>query len=620
MRVARGILRLLPLLGALLAAAVAGDQPAVPGLVCADGVPGAPACTVTSATRKEAKAAFQRGMKLQKEKKLDEALTEFEHAALLVPTDVQYSTIKELVRQQLVFDYLQRGNKELADGRQVEALADFRSALKLDPANDFANQRLRDSLGTAAPQVRQAPRIVEDQPELRVHPNPQPQSFHFRGDSKMLLTQVASAYGVTATIDETVPNRRVRFDVENVPFETAMDLACKVTKSFYSPLDAKQVYVALESVENRRQYEHMGLRSFYLPEVVGSQTEFNDVVNSLRTLFEIRFLSPSVASGVIQVRAPQNLIEAATQYLEGLDQSRPEVLLDVHVFQVSNRLTRDFGLHIPSQFTLYNIPAAALLALGGQDLQSLINQLIAGGGINQANSQAISGLLAQLQGQQNSIFSQPLATFGNGLTLFGVSLGTLSATLQQNESAVRSLEHVTMRASQGHDSSFHLGSRYPVINASFSPIYNTPAIAQVISNNSYINPVPSYSYEDLGVNLKVKPIIHGDADVSMSVEMQVRSLTGDSFNGVPVISNREYKGSITLKNGEQAMVAGEISNTEQRSLNGIPGLGDVPGLNKIASSNSMENDQDELLIVITPQISRESIGPPPTEIWLSQNP
>ncbi len=91
------------------------------------------------------------------------------------------------------------------------------------------------------------------------------------------------------------------------------------------------------------------------------------------------------------------------------------------------------------------------------------------------------------------------------------------------------------------------------------------------------------------------------------------------MNGVPVISNREYKGSINLKNGEQAVVAGEISNTETRSLNGIPGLGAVPGLNKVMTSNSMENDQDELLVVITPHVMTSPRNGPDQEIWVTKN-
>jgi general secretion pathway protein D len=602
----------------LAVAAFATDQsPAATG--CADGVPGATACTISKQSRKEAKTAYERGLKFQRDKHLDEAFAEFEHASHLVPNDVQYLTLRELLRQQLVFNHVQTGNAALTAGKQVEALGEFRTAVSLDPGNTFAVQRLQDALGEWAPSVKQPAQIVEDQRELHVAPNPQLQTFHFRGDSRALLTQVAAAYGLSAVFDDSVISRRVHFDVENVDFETAMQLAVRVTNSFYSALDDKHLLIAADSTQNHAQYDRMGMRTFYLPDFSASGSDFNDIVNTLRTLFDLRFVGTQPQSGTIVVRGPQPIVEAATQFLQNIDGARPEVLLDVRVYQISNSLVRDFGLHLPNQFTLYNIPLGALAALGGQSIQSLINQLISGGGINQANSSAISSLISQLQGQQNSIFSQPLATFGGGLTFMGLSLDHLSLTLQQNESAVRSLEHLTVRASQGKDSNFLLGTRYPVINASFAPIYNSPAISQVLQNNTYINPVPSYSYEDLGVKVKAKPVIHANTDVSMEIEISIRALAGQSNNGVPIISNREYKGSINLKNGEPAVIASSINTTEMRTLSGIPGLGQVPGLNKVAASNTVENDEDELLVVITPQISREAqtLG---REVWLSRNP
>ena len=258
-----------------------------------------------------------------------------------------------------------------------------------------------------------------------------------------------------------------------------------------------------------------------------------------------------------------------------------------------------------------------MTALGGQNIQDLINQLISGGGINQANTTALSGLLAQLQSQQNSIFSQPLATFGGGLTFFGLSLDQLSATLSVNENSIKTLEHATLRASEGKDATFHVGSRFPILNASFAPIFNTPAIAQNIQNNTFQAAFPSFNYEDLGLNIKAKPNIHGNSDVSLQLELEIRALGGARLNGVPVISNRQYKGSITLKNGEPAVVAGTISRTEQRSLSGIPGLGQVPGLNKVMATNTREEDDDELLIVITPHVISRGEANPGSEIWMS---
>jgi len=274
-------------------------------------------------------------------------------------------------------------------------------------------------------------------------------------------------------------------------------------------------------------------------------------------------------------------------------------------------------LHIPNQFQLFNIPAGALAALGGQNIQTLINQLISSGGINQANSQAISALLAQLQGQQKSIFSQPLATFGGGLTLTGLSLGNGSAQLSLNESSVKTLEHATLRVAQGNEATFRAGTRFPILNASFAPIFNSPAISQVLQNNTFQAAFPSFNYEDIGLTVKAKPLVNRNSDVSLQLELQFRSLQGQSLNGVPVISNREYKGSITLMDAEPAVVAGSVSRTEQRSLSGIPGLGAVPGLNKAMVSNTKEVDEDELLVVITPRVISQR-DQNAAEVWMAK--
>jgi len=315
------------------------------------------------------------------------------------------------------------------------------------------------------------------------------------------------------------------------------------------------------------------------------------------------------------VRAPQNLLDAATQLLESLDTTRPQVMLDVKVYQISNTLTRNLGVHVPNQFNLFNIPAGALAALGGQNIQDLINQLIASGGINQANNTAVSALLAQLQSQQNSIFSQPLATFGGGKTLTGVSFDQLSAQLSLNQGWVRTLDHATLRASQANDTTFRMGSRFPILNASFAPIFNTPSISQVLQNNSFQAAFPSFSYEDLGLTVKAKPAI-GQADVRLVLEINLKALAGQSLNGVPIIGNREYKGSISLLDGEPAVVAGEVTHSETLALSGIPGLGQLPGLNKI-TTNSKQTEDDELLVVITPHVVSRGTGQA-TEVYLAK--
>jgi general secretion pathway protein D len=569
----------------------------------------------TPQTLQEARKAFDHGMKLQKARQLDGALAEFEKASNLVPQDLQYATLRELVRQQLVSEHLQRGNTALANGQQIEAMAEFRTALHLDPANGFAQQRVNDAVGHSSG-ASSAPQLIEQSDEIQVLPKDNLQSFHFHGDSRQLLTQVAGAYGMTVTTDDSVVSRRVRFDVDDVGFYLAMRLAGAITKTFWSPLQEKQILVAADSTENHRLYDRMGLRTFYVP-TSGSPQEIQDLVNVLRTVFEIKYVSSSAQKSTITVRAPQNVLHPATVFLEGLGSSHPEVMLDVRIFEVSHTLMHTFGLQAPYQFNLFNIPSLAGLTLaGGQSIQDLINQLISGGGINQASSTALSALLAQLGGGASSILSQPVATFGGGKTLFGLTLGTLGAVLSKNESDLRSLQHVTLRAAQGKDATVNLGSRYPIINASFAPIFNTAAISQAIGNNSFVAPVPSFTYEDLGINMKIKPSVHGDSDVSLTIELKVRSLTGTSTNGVPVIGNREYSGSINVKNDQPAVVAGEFTSTEQRSVSGGVGIAQIPVLNGALAAHTTQKDENEMLVIVTPHIISMA-ETQSSEIWMT---
>ena len=324
---------------------------------------------------KEAKSAFAKALRLEKNQHPEDAFEAFQAAARLEPRNVSYVTARELCRQQLVFDALQRGNASLLGGRQMEALADFRNAEQLDPTNEFARERERDALGDALPKTAAEPRLLEASAQLRVTPNPVRADFHYRGDGRSLLTAVAQAFGVTASFDDSVVARPVRFDITDVDFYTAMSAAGEVTHTFWTPLQEKQILLAEESQENHRKFDRMAMRTFLLPGMT-APADMNNLVTVLRNLFDIKIVTAQPASGTITLRAPDHLLDSATQFIENLDSSRPEVMLDVRVYQISYMLTRNLGLQIPDQFQLFNIPAAALLALAGQNVQSLINQLI----------------------------------------------------------------------------------------------------------------------------------------------------------------------------------------------------------------------------------------------------
>ena len=604
--------------GFSIPSAAAADDPTPSAPVpCSTGIPGGVNCVHSKKDAKEARSAYSRGLKLEKQQQFNEAFEQFDRAVRLDPRNPQFFQTRELAKAGLVYEHEARGNQLLYGDERARAAEEFQAALNLDPEDEFARERLGATSQAPRRELLRAAAAVGDSEEIHLQPTKARASFQFRGDVRAMFAQLASSYGMTVEFDDSVTSQQVRFYVDDVDFETALKLACEVSKTMWTALRARQFFVAKDNTENHKQFDRMSLQTFILPPH-STTAEVQDIVNTLKNVLEARFVSnPGPTADIIEVRAPQATLAACAKLMAQLTGDHPQVMLDIDVYEISHQLTQNIGVHVPNTFNLYNIPAAALAGLGGQNISQLINQLISSGGINQANGTAISSLLAQLGGQGNSIFSNPLATFGGGLTFMGLSLDQLAANLSVNESWVRSLEHLTMRAADGGDAAkFHLGTRYPILNASYAPVFNSPAIASVIGNNSYQAPFPSVSYEDLGLNVQVKPAIHGNGEVSLQLELQVRSLTGQSSNGVPVISNQEYKGSINLKDGEPAAVAGEVTLTEQRSLAGVPGFGFLPGLNQIAAENTRDDEQDELIIVVTPHVlaNNERIS---SEIWLS---
>jgi len=591
---------------AVFAFAAADDPSSAPPVSCANGVPGGVNCIVSKKEMKQAHSAFREGVKFEEEQRLQEALDRFDKASRLAPQNMQFLTAREVVKAQLVFNHVQQGNALLLENAHAKAGAEFRAALDLDPENQFAQERLeeanREMMPAPAPLHWAVPASTLDSSEIHLEPADARATFQYSGDARGLFTELSAAYGVNVQLDDSLRARQVRFKVDDVDFFTALKLACQVSKAMWAALGPHQMLIAEDTKENHNQYDRMSLRTFVLPPHSSPQ-DVTELVSLIKGVFELKFVAAGQDANTVEVRGPSPMIEACGKFLDQLGNQRPQIMLDVQVLQIDHQLTRNIGMHIPDTFNLYNIPAAALLALaGGQNIQQLINQLISSGGINQAGSSALSGLLAQLGGQSNSIFSQPLATFGGGLTFSGLSLDQLTAALSVNESWVRSLQKVGIRASQGTDAKLHLGERYPIQNASYAPIYNSPQISTVLGNQSYVAPFPSVSYEDLGLNLTAKPTVQGDGSVSLHLELQVRSLVGQSSNGIPVISNKEYQGSINLKDGEPAVVAGEISKSDTLSMSGIPGLGFVPGLNQAMVTNTRESESDELMIVITPHV------------------
>jgi len=125
-------------------------------------------------------------------------------------------------------------------------------------------------------------------------------------------------------------------------------------------------------------------------------------------------------------------------------------------------------------------------------------------------------------------------------------------------------------------------------------------------------PYPASEYIDLGVKVKATPTLHRNHEVTLQLEFEIRALAGASINGIPVISNRTLTQTVRIKEDETTLIGGLLDNQETRSLAGLPGFANLPGIGYAfgGRNNSLKNT--EFLILITARRLRDPIRNAPT--------
>jgi type II secretory pathway component GspD/PulD (secretin) len=149
----------------------------------------------------------------------------------------------------------------------------------------------------------------------------------------------------------------------------------------------------------------------------------------------------------------------------------------------------------------------------------------------------------------------------------------------------------------------------PISNASWITINSGGAVSTggtITGSPSYVPP-PSFTFEDLGFSMKATPHIHGMGEVALDLEAEFKLLAGTAVNGIPIVANRQVKSTISLKDGEWAVVAGLMTSSEARTVSGIAGVSSVPLIGRFLRQNTNEKDGNEVIVVIRPRL----LTPPP---------
>lgn len=579
--------------------------------LCSDYEKNFPPCGLSKEDKRKAKKLYQLATKLARQKHFDEALNKLQEVRTISPQDAVYAAAQTAIQEKVVSEQLHKGNKAMQTGDGSTALSAFRRAAEVSPTNEYAQQRLRDAL--PAPEEFGSSKLRAELGETRLRPSAGVQNLEYKGSSTELIKQFAHGFGIETVPDEGLTTRQVRIKLDNVNWETGSEVLSQVCKVLIIPMSEHQVLVANDTEENRRNLVRMSLRTFF--SMGGSSPQdLTDLTTALRILFDLRFITPNVATGSIVIRAPQQTMDAITNFLNYLQDDRPTVMLEVKVFQISSLLTRDLGTSVPTQFTVFNVTTEIQKLVSSSAYNQIVAALQAAGQPVNATT-ILAGLLASASSSSSSVLSQPFGVFGGGLTLTGVTLPSSSIKFSANNSLTRTVDDVMLRAGHGKAATLKVGERFPIVSSQFSASSAASSLLASLGLSAGAAtsvPSPQFTYEDLGLTLKATPQVHGKV-ISLDYELTLRSLGATQSNGLPLITNREMKGAISTEDGKPVVIAGQVNKGEIASLNGLPLLSMVPILGKAFSQELKERTYDELLVVVTPHIAmgRNQTGPGP---------
>jgi Flp pilus assembly secretin CpaC len=575
-----------------------------------------PPKAVRNADRRKAAKLYLASSKLFVDEQFEEAMRGYEHAAALDPGTADYRLAASVARSHAVTALIQAAAKDRLRGDGARARTALAHALELEPKNIQVNQHLFELgddalLGQSRPMYAQdantAGKAAELAPVAGVH------SFHLRTDQRQIIQQVFKAYGIDATVDESVRATPARLDVDDTSFDTAARVAGLATASFYIALDAHHALAVRDTKDNRQQFTPQEFETVYLPGL--SATELTDTVNLAKNVFDAQQAVAEPTSGTITLRASQSTLNAFNATMRELLDGRSQVMLEVRLIQLAHISTRNTGVQPPQSTTAFNVYAQEQSILNAN--QSLVQQIISSGLAAPGDTLAILGILLASGQISSSLFSNGIALFGGGLTQSALAPGAATLNLNLNSSDSRELDQMQLHLGDGEAATIKTGTKYPIQTSSFSSLGTSAAsipgltgagnssslTSLLASYGGSVPNIPQVQYQDLGLTLKATPKVLRNDEVALTIDLKIDALAGTSINGNPVLNNRAWSGVVTLKQGEAVEVVSEMDKSESHAVSGTPGISEIPGLNDLTGKETQKN-YATLLIVITPHVIR----------------
>ena len=397
-------------------------------------------------------------------------------------------------------------------------------------------------------------------------------TLEFRETSmRNVFEAIARSTGINFVFDKDVrADLKVTLFVRNTTVAEVMRLILITNQLERSVLSDNTVLIYPNTAAKQREYKELVTRTFFLV-----NAEAKQVQNLIKTVVKTKDIYIDERINLIVMKDTADAVRLAEQLVESVDVAEPEVMLEVEVLEVSSNKMKELGIDFPDQIG-YGILTP--------NLTSSTSNL----GVT-TSSTTLGGQL--LQGNIN------LKDTG-GLVVPYISNPALILNLKSQDGAANLLANPRIRVKNKEKAKVHIGEKLPV--------FTTTSTANVGVS-------ASVTYLDVGLKLDVEPLIRleDDVDIKMTLEVSsiVKEVIGPQSSLAYQIGTRSTATSLRLKDGETQILAGLISDEERTSASRLPGLGDLPIVGKLFSSERGSNNKTEIVLLITPRIVRNLTRP-----------
>lgn len=549
------------------------------------------------AHRESASKYYKHGQNAELRDDVETAFEDYYKAYQLKPTDLRYKAAYERTRFSAAALHVKHGEALRDQGDTTGALTEFLRALEIDPSNELAEQEIRATRRKAAEAQpnngREMPISSVEQTEMRdmggpIHLKPisdEPVTLHMTEDAKVVYETVGKAAGINVLFDPDYTSKRIQVDLANTDLYDALRIIGVVSGTFWRPITANTIFVAQNNRSKRTELDEQAVQTFYLTNV-SQQNDFTDIQTALRNMFQTAKIYGVASQNAIIMRGTPDELLLAQKLVDDLDKAKPEVVVDVAVLEVSRNWERNIGIQLP-QTASVSFQASNF----NQSTAASTSSTSTGTGTTTPTNTS-SGLTLNSFAHLNG-------------TNFAVTIGQATANLLLTDTNTKILQNPRIRASDGQEATLKIGERIPVATGS----YQTGAATAIVS--SLVN--TQFQYQDVGVNIKIKPTVHYDRDVTLKLTIEVTSESGtQNIGGItePIISQRTVDQTIRLKEGEANILGGILQRQTSNNLSGTPGLANLPILRYVFGTNDKTYQDDQIVFLLIPHVVRAEMLDP----------